>query len=176
MRIGQWSGQLTGAKAMLDVNRTLRDIRMAQDLAGGGAAYIKEQDRFEQNIMPMQTMMAQLGNWAGTTGLGMLNAVFENVINPGIEVVKDIGDTVDDLTDTVTELASNVIMVTDFLQQLLGLTQKVAKRLGDDADLLAAKEAEERLQKLKEAQAAIGPQMNNINAMMNDLAAGRRPF
>lgn len=169
MRVGQWSGRISAATALLDVNRTIRDMQMAREIEAGGADYIREQDRFEKNMMPINTMTAQIGNWAGTTGLSILNHALERHINPMLDTVREIGESVAVGLDAIADIPNDIANMFRTAEEIKAL--EIEKKQAREK-----REAEDRMKELKERQEAIAPQMNNINAMMNDLAAGRRPF
>lgn len=168
-RVSRWSAQITGAEAMRDMNRQFREMRFAADVQEGGAAAIKEADRFEKNLLPIQTALTQFGNFFIEKFLGAGNVFLENVTLPMLERMVEGVETLGGILDAVRSLPE--------WQRTWFLTDEQMKDMEEEkrAHRLAA-EAAERRKEMQDRIKQIAPQMNNINAMMNDLAAGRRPF
>jgi len=62
LRLSHYSGILAAAKAQLEVGRIYRDVQSANNTAGGGAARLASENRWEEAVRPLQDTITDIGN------------------------------------------------------------------------------------------------------------------
>ena len=88
LRVAQFDGQLSAAKAQLDVSRLMRDIGTARTLSEAGAGFMKSLDKLEAALRPITDGGMKVGLEFMTLVIDGVVVVFQNLIGATVAVVK----------------------------------------------------------------------------------------
>ena len=110
MRLVNYSGLLSSANANLEVNRVLRDFKVAQAIQGRGAARIRLKDQIENEWAPISIAITKIGNEFGQ--------LFDNVTLFGLKSAKAIAGIQNEQESQFFESMRNIMA---FSRVLLGM-------------------------------------------------------
>jgi hypothetical protein len=91
-RVGKYSAEITLASAMLDAHRMMRDVRMAREIGPAAAENIRQKDRLEENMMPINAMIGRIGHFVDNLVLRFQNFALEEIINPQLGNEQEAAD------------------------------------------------------------------------------------
>lgn len=90
-RLAQFGGQQALGTAMLDAERTMRDIKTAQETGQSSLNLTESISRFEDALQPIESLITNIANSVGSGLLDMLTGMLD-AIRPGVEIIKAIYD------------------------------------------------------------------------------------
>jgi hypothetical protein len=165
VRISKYDARLASAGAMLDIGRTIRDIRMAQATGRTGSELLAAQDRFENTWLPVSIAIQDLSNKISTAWINLKGLLTEKIAIPLIENADAQRFAMKGFAGVLDALRNQYPVVVTILEQALNVSLKQLEKAEQEA---RRKEIEDRRK--------AGMQMvNNLNHML-DAAARRAPF
>jgi hypothetical protein len=168
VRISKYDARLASAGAMLEVGRTMRDIRMAQATGKSGSELLRAQDRFEQKAQPFREELQNISNEIATAWLELKG----DFVEAAIPILKFMKDNVAEGFEMV-QAALGTIQATIDAIPLLGTYLKLMR--DDAADRRKDAQWAARLKERMDRQANAAAVFNNMQQML-DAAARRAPF
>jgi hypothetical protein len=191
-RVGKYSAEITLASAMLDAHRMMRDVRMAREIGPAAAENIRQKDRLEENMMPINAMIGRIGHFVDNLVLRFQNFALEEIINPqlgneqeaadkAVPIAVGVGQKVLEFLGRINPALGAFVPLAEEMGKVAIAMDAVAEAERKAAVEKADREAAEAHKKAQEEmrdrnRKSVAPQMDNLNAMMNSLWDGRRPF
>jgi hypothetical protein len=161
LRVSKYDARLASAGAMLDIGRTMRDIRMAQATSRTGSELLMAQDRNEQAWAPISHDLQNMMNQGSKHWLDLKFFLTTNIAGPIVTALKTAVEISGNMFDQLVAIAESMPLVGDDIQ---AIRKSLLKQIED-----ARRAAEDDRRKANQAF------VNNMNHML-DAAARRAPF